>query len=63
MPNEEAIKHAARDSAKAKTILAFTGAGISVESGITPFRGKDGLWGKYNPEEYAHISTFRSDKL
>lgn len=29
---------------------AFTGAGISVESGIPPFRGENGLWNKYNPE-------------
>jgi len=29
--------------------VAFTGAGISVESGIPPFRGEDGLWSKYDP--------------
>ncbi len=34
---------------QAKHVTAFTGAGISVESGIPPFRGKDGLWNKYDP--------------
>src|SRR6056297_2507275 len=28
---------------------AFTGAGISVESGVPPFRGEEGLWNKYDP--------------
>ncbi len=29
--------------------VAFKGSGISVESGIPPYRGKGGLWTKYDP--------------
>ena len=32
-----------------KNIVVFTGAGISVSSGIPCFTGEDGLWSKYNP--------------
>lgn len=35
---------------ESKFTIAFTGAGISVESGIPPFRGEHGLWNKYDPE-------------
>jgi len=31
-------------------IVAFTGAGVSKESGINTFRDGDGLWKKYDPE-------------
>lgn len=40
---------AARLIKQAKRAVAFTGAGISVESGIPPFRGPNGLWSKYDP--------------
>jgi NAD-dependent deacetylase len=40
-------------------VVALTGAGISVESGIPSFRGAGGLWDRYNPMEYAHIQALR----
>lgn len=45
----------------ASKIIALTGAGISVESGIAPFRGKGGLWEKYDPEDYAHVTSFQKN--
>ena len=45
----EDIRKAAGIIRKAKHLTAFTGAGISVESGIPPFRGEGGLWDKYDP--------------
>src|SRR4030042_5168751 len=43
------VSRAASLIRSAKHLTAFTGAGISVESGIPPFRGEGGLWGKYDP--------------
>lgn len=42
----------------AKKIVFFTGAGISAESGISTFRGKDGIWNKMKPEELANFEAF-----
>lgn len=42
----------------ANKILFFTGAGISAESGIPTFRGKDGIWNKLKPEELANFNAF-----
>lgn len=44
------IVSAANLITKSVHTTAFTGAGISVESGIPPFRGADGLWSKYDPK-------------
>ncbi|MBT3175915.1 MAG: NAD-dependent deacylase [Desulfobacula sp.] len=41
---------AAQRIKSSRRCVAFTGAGISVESGISPFRGKNGLWNKYDPQ-------------
>jgi NAD-dependent deacetylase len=52
------INQVAECIAAAKHVVALTGAGISVESGIPPFRGKGGLWEKFDPMEVAHINSF-----
>jgi NAD-dependent deacetylase len=43
---------------KAKSVAVLTGAGISAESGVPTFRGEDGLWKKFKPEELAHFEAF-----
>ncbi len=45
----------------ARRIVFVTGAGISEESGIPTFRGKDGLWRKYDPMKLATIDAFYED--
>lgn len=61
MSLEDTIQRTAKAIANSGSTVALTGAGISVASGIPPFRGKGGLWEKYNPEEYAHVESFRSN--
>ncbi|HOW85116.1 MAG TPA: NAD-dependent deacylase [Candidatus Aminicenantes bacterium] len=47
---DEKIRRAARILREARHAIAFTGAGISVESGVPAFRGAQGLWTKYDPK-------------
>ncbi|MFW5808018.1 MAG: SIR2 family NAD-dependent protein deacylase [Spirochaetota bacterium] len=54
---KEEIALAAQLMERSACTVAFTGAGISVESGIPPFRGADGLWAKYDPV-FIEISYF-----
>ena len=54
----DSIEKTASLIANARNVVALTGAGISVESGIPPFRGKGGIWEKYDPMEYASIQAF-----
>ena len=43
--------------------VAMTGAGMSVESGIPPFRGADGLWTRYGAPPMDGFSQFRKDPV
>lgn len=42
----------------AKKVVFVTGAGISQESGVPTFRGKDGLWRNYDAMKLATINAF-----
>ena len=42
----------------AESVAVLTGAGISAESGVPTFRGNDGLWKKFKPEELANFDAF-----
>lgn len=42
-------------------VVAFTGAGISAESGIPTYRGVGGFWTKYDPGKYASVDYFLMD--
>jgi len=50
--------------AQAETVVIFTGAGISTESGIPDFRGPNGLWTKIEPiyyDEFVSSETARRE--
>jgi len=55
------IQRAVNHLAATRNAVALTGAGISIESGIPPFRGKGGLWEKFDPMEIAHIDALIRD--
>ncbi len=56
----DSVKKAAELISDSSKIVAFTGAGISVESGIPPFRGENGLWSKFDPS-FLELSFFYSN--
>jgi NAD-dependent deacetylase len=54
--------HAVREWLRdASSIAVLTGAGVSAESGVPTFRGNNGLWKQYRPEELATPGAFARD--
>lgn len=58
---DEAI--AAIRTAKPRNAVAFTGAGVSADSGIPTFRGAGGLWRDFRAEDLATAAAFERDPL
>jgi len=46
---------------KSRNAVALTGAGVSTESGIPDFHGKEGLWSRYDPVEYGTLGAFMAN--
>ena len=59
--DSETLDALAKDLKRSRYLVAFTGAGISSESGIPTYRGEGGLWNTYDPNRYANIAHFRQD--
>jgi NAD-dependent deacetylase len=59
--NQAALHKAAQWLASSRKTIAFTGAGVSTESGIPDFRSAEGLWARFDPAEYATLGAFRAD--
>lgn len=57
----EKIKGIKLRISNASSIAVLTGAGISADSGVPTFRGKDGLWRNYRAEDLATPRAFREN--
>jgi NAD-dependent deacetylase len=55
MKLSEAFQNVVREC---ESVCVLTGAGISAESGVPTFRGTDGLWAQFKPEELANFDAF-----
>jgi len=59
--DDNAIARATDVLLRARYVIALTGAGLSVESGIPPFRGPGGLWTKYGEPPMNGYERFLAD--
>ncbi len=59
---EEVIQKGANLVAQARKIMAFTGAGLSTESGIPDFRSPGGIWERYDPSEFEYNRIVSSER-
>ncbi|MWG33591.1 NAD-dependent deacylase [Halomarina oriensis] len=60
MTDDATIEALADTVRAAESVVAFTGAGVSTASGIPDFRGEDGLWNRYDTNDF-HVRRLRAD--
>jgi NAD-dependent deacetylase len=58
---EEAVRTIRKT--KPQSVVVFTGAGVSADSGIPTFRGEGGLWRNHRAEDLATPHAFARDPL
>ena len=63
MHDHERLEEVARALADATAVAVLTGAGISAESGVPTFRGAEGLWRTFRPEQLATPEAFARDPV
>ena len=61
MNTEAALQDIRSRLGQAKSVTVLTGAGISADSGVPTFRGAEGLWKDFRPEELASPDAFERD--
>ncbi|MCK4593118.1 NAD-dependent deacylase, partial [bacterium] len=58
---EAVITDLTRRVADAQSIVVFTGAGMSAESGVPTYRGQGGLWKNFRAQDLATLEAFDRD--
>ena len=58
---QEKVRLVREKLATAERVVVLTGAGVSAESGVPTFRGKDGLWKQYRATDLATPEAFAQD--
>jgi NAD-dependent deacetylase len=61
MQTEDSISRLAKHIQPTSRLSLLTGAGISAASGVPTFRGKEGLWKSYSPQELATPQAFQKN--
>jgi NAD-dependent deacetylase len=61
MHSENPIRQVSERLQLASQVTVLTGAGISAASGVPTFRGEEGLWRSYSPQQLATPEAFQKD--